>query len=73
MTASSGDALGLAAPVLIYLGLGDTSRELLSVSPMEMDVSDDLILADFSAGTGFRVTTYAISMWTAGSASGPDQ
>jgi hypothetical protein len=30
--------------VLIYLGLGDKFRELLSVSPMDMDVGDDLIL-----------------------------
>ena len=44
MTASKGEALGLAAPVLIFLGLGDTFREVLSVSPMDMDVGDDLIL-----------------------------
>ena len=43
MTASKGGALGLAAPVLIFLGLGDTFREVLSVS-MDMDVADDLIL-----------------------------
>ena len=43
--ASKGEALGLAAPgpVLIYLGLGETFREVLSVSPMDMDVGDDLI------------------------------
>ena len=45
MTASKGEALGLAAPVRrIYLGLGDTFHEVLSVSPMNMDVGDDLIL-----------------------------
>ena len=44
MTAATGSSLGLAAPVLIYLGLGDRFRESLSVSPMDMDVGDDLIL-----------------------------
>ena len=44
MTASRGGALGLAAPVLMYLALGDTFREVLPASPMEMDVGDDLIL-----------------------------
>ena len=35
---------GLAAPVRIYLSLGDTFRESMSVSAMDMDVGDDLIL-----------------------------
>ena len=35
---------GLVPPVLIYLGLGDVFRESLSISPMDMDVSADLIL-----------------------------
>ena len=37
-TAATGGTQGLAAPVLIYLGLGDKFRESLSVSPMDMDV-----------------------------------
>jgi hypothetical protein len=36
--------LGLAAPVLIYLCLGDKFRESMSVFPMDMDVGYDLIL-----------------------------
>jgi hypothetical protein len=44
MMAATGGSLGLAAPVLIYLGLGDRFCESLSVSPMDMDVGDDLIL-----------------------------
>ena len=43
-TAATGGTLGLAAPVLVHLGLGDAFREVLSVSPMDMDVGDDLIL-----------------------------
>ena len=43
-TAAAGQALGLVAPVRIHLGLGDTFRESLSVSPMDMDVGADLIL-----------------------------
>ena len=43
-TAATGGTLVLAAPVLIHLGLGDRFRESLSVSPMDMDVGDDLIL-----------------------------
>ena len=43
-TAAAGAALGLVAPVLIHLSLGDTFRESLSVSPMDMDVGADLIL-----------------------------
>ena len=43
-TATAGSTLGLDAPVLIYLGLGDMFREVMSVSPMDMDVGDDLIL-----------------------------
>jgi hypothetical protein len=31
-------------PVLIHLSLGDTFRESLSVSPMDIDVDADLIL-----------------------------
>ena len=40
-TAAAGEALGLAAPVLIHLSLGDAFRESLSVSPMDMDVGAD--------------------------------
>ena len=43
-TAATGAPLGLLAPVLIHLSLGDTFREALSVSPMDMDVGADLIL-----------------------------
>ena len=43
-TAATGGSLGLAAPVLLHLVFGDTFREELSVSPMDMDVGDDLIL-----------------------------
>jgi len=43
-TAAAGEALGLVEPVLIHLSLGDTFRESLSVSPMDMDVGADLIL-----------------------------
>ena len=43
-TAAAGGELGLAAPVLLHLVLGDTFREVMSVSPMDMDVGDDLIL-----------------------------
>ena len=43
-TAATGGTLGLAAPVLLHLVLGDTFREVMSVSPMDMDVGDDLIL-----------------------------
>ncbi len=44
MTAAAGSSLGLAAPVLIYPGLGDIFRESLPVPPMDMDVGDDRIL-----------------------------
>jgi len=44
MTAAAGSSLELAAPVLIHLCLGDAFRESMSVSPMDMDVGDDLIL-----------------------------
>ena len=44
-TAAAGEALGLVEPVLIHLSLGDTFRESLSVSPMDMDVGADLILS----------------------------
>ncbi len=43
-TEAAGAALGLVGPVLIHLSLGDTFRESLSVSPMDMDVGADLIL-----------------------------
>ena len=43
-TAAEGESLGLVAPVLIHLSLGDTFRESLSVSPMALDVGADLIL-----------------------------
>ncbi len=42
--AATGGTLGLAAQVLIYLGLGDKFHESMSVSPMDMDVGDNLIL-----------------------------
>ncbi len=41
---ATGEALGLAAPVLVHLSLGATFRESLSVSPMDMDVGANLIL-----------------------------
>jgi hypothetical protein len=37
-TAAAGAALGLVTPVLIHFSLGDTFRESLSVSPMDMEV-----------------------------------
>jgi hypothetical protein len=37
-------AAGLGMPVLVHLRLGDAFRDSLSVSPMDMDVGDDLIL-----------------------------
>ena len=43
-TAATGGHQGLGTPVLAHLGLGDAFRESLSVSPMDMDVGDDLIL-----------------------------
>ena len=43
-TAAAGRPLGLAAPVLLHLSLGDTFRESMSVLPMDMDVDADLIL-----------------------------
>ena len=43
-TAAAGESLSLIAPVRIHLSLGDTFRESLSVSPMDMDVGADLIL-----------------------------
>ena len=43
-TAAPGGTQDLPAPVMAHLGLGDTFREALSVSPMDMDVDDDLIL-----------------------------
>ena len=42
--AAVGGRQGLGAPVLIHLSMGDTFRESLSISPMAMDVGDDLIL-----------------------------
>ena len=43
-TAAAGGAQGLGAPVLLHLCLGDTCRESMSISPMEMDVGADVIL-----------------------------
>ena len=43
-TASGGGAHGLGTPVLVHLSLGDAFRESMSISPMDMDVGDDLIL-----------------------------
>ena len=44
-TASAvGGSHGLGAPVSIHLCLGESFRESLSISPMDMDVGDDLIL-----------------------------
>ena len=43
-TAATGGTRDLAAPVQIFLSLGDGLRESLFVSPMDMDVGDDMIL-----------------------------
>ena len=44
-TASAvGGPHGLGAPVSIHLCLGESFRESMSISPMDMDVGDDLIL-----------------------------
>ena len=43
-TAAAGGQQGLGTPVLVHLSLGDAFRESMSVSPMDMDVGDDLIL-----------------------------
>jgi hypothetical protein len=43
-TAAAGGAQGLGTPVLVHLSLGDAFRESMSISPMDMDVGDDLIL-----------------------------
>ncbi len=43
-TVAAGGAQGLGTPVLNHLSLGDAFRESLSISPMDMDVGDDLIL-----------------------------
>jgi hypothetical protein len=40
----TGGTRDLAAPVQIFLSLGDVLSESLSVSPMDMDVDDDMIL-----------------------------
>lgn len=42
--AATGRPFDLAAPVQNYLGLASTFWESLSVSAMDMDVGDDLIL-----------------------------
>ena len=42
--AAVGGRQGLGTLVLIHLSMGDTFRESLSISPMDMDVGDDLIL-----------------------------
>jgi hypothetical protein len=43
-TAAAEGQQGLGPPVLVHLNLGDTFRESMSVSPMDLDVGDDLIL-----------------------------
>ena len=43
-TAAIGGQQGQGTLVLVHLSLGDAFRESLSISPMEMDVGDDLIL-----------------------------
>ena len=43
-TAAAGGSQGLGAPVLLHLCLGESCRESMSISPMEMDVGADLIL-----------------------------
>ncbi len=43
-TAAAGGAQGLWTPVLVHLSLGDAFRESMSISPMDMDVGEDLIL-----------------------------
>ena len=43
-TAAANGTQGLGAPVLLHLCLGDSCRESMSISPMEMDVGADLIL-----------------------------
>jgi hypothetical protein len=70
ITAATGGTRDLAAPVQIFLSLGDVLRESLSVSPMDMDVGDDMILGwDWISEA--RATTCAIFMRTVRSASGP--
>ena len=64
-TAAPGGTQDLPAPVMAHLGLGDTFREALSVSPMYMDFGNDLIWA----GTGSRAAICASFTWTAASAS----
>ena len=44
LTAAAGGGQGLAAPALVHLCLGDALREVLPVSPMDMDDGDDLML-----------------------------
>ena len=41
---AAGGPHGLGSPVSIHLCLGESFRESLSISPMDMDVGDDLIL-----------------------------
>ena len=53
-TAAAGGQQRLGTQVLVHLSLGDAFRESMSISPMDMDVGDDLS----SAGTGFRATTH---------------
>ena len=65
-TAAPGGTQDLPAPVMAHLGLGDTFREALSVSPMDMDVGDDLIL-----GCDWISSLICTSFtWTAASAYG---
>ena len=59
----------LPAPMLAHLGLGDTFREALSVSPMDMDVGEDPIRALGWDWESLRATICASFTWTAASAS----
>ena len=45
--------------MLVHLNLGDAFRESMSVSPMDLDVGDDLILGWDDKGS--RATTCGIS------------
>ena len=43
-TAAAGGQHQLGAPVLLHLCLGDSFREAMSISPMDLEVGDDIIL-----------------------------
>ena len=43
-TAAAGGQHQLGAPVLLHLCLGDLFREAMSISPMDLEVGDDIIL-----------------------------